>query len=588
MELGVFLLATIIVIAIWWKSSMNLDRADKRVGLIRIMLNTAMIVVIFSFGGILDNICSIVAALFFALYSGMPVIHYLTIKKLSLGDEKFKDELNSRRDIIFAMHVMLLVGCSEIVVGNIFSFGMAVVVMSVEIIILSIVPIIQILHYIIYGEGISKISIAAIQETRFQEAFEYIRTMLDTKIIAIMIAVSFSYMMLAINYYAYISSGKISHNNTLLWCMLTLIIACMLLKEAPKTTFINMWMYVRCIRQTEQEYMVNHDGLYDNLQVEHGDEKIKSMQGSIILVIGESASRDYMHYYNDKFMYANTPWLESKRSDNNFIIFNNAFSAYNTTTEVLKLALTKASQYNEYSFESSVSILDVAKKAGYKTYWISHQGQLAQENVATTMIAKTADYNIGVSTSSVIGYDKELLGALKSIDTQHNKKNFIVLHLMGSHMRYRARYPQKWTKYKDNTTEAYYANTIRYTDEVLQECIEYAKNNLNLQAMIYFSDHGENLSKGHHPSIRTADTVRIPMFVYVSNEYKKLNSDRVRILRTNANKFYSNDMIYNTIIGMMNVRTDSYDGKEDISSNEYAYNRDNVLTFLGTSLAKDL
>ena len=588
MELGVFLLVTIFVIAIWWKSSMNLDRADKRVGLIRLMLNTAIIVVIFSLGGILDNICSIVALLSLALYSCMPIIHYITIKKLSVGDENFKDELNSRRDVIFAMHIMLLVGCCEIVVGSIFSFVMAAAIMYMGIIILSIVPIIQIIHYIKYGEGISKSSIAAVQETRFQEAFEYIRTILDTKIILIMVAILFSYMILSINYYAYISSGNISHSNTLLWCMLTLVIACVVLKEASKTTLINMWMYVRCVRQTEQGYMVNHDGLYEELQVEPGDGNIMSMQGSIILVIGESASRDYMHCYNDKFMYNNTPWLESKRSDNNFIIFNNAFSSYNTTTEVLKLALTKASQYNDYSFEDSASIIDVARKAGYKTYWISHQGKIAQESVATTMIAKTADYNIGVSTSSVIGYDKELLGALKSIDTQHNKKNFIVLHLMGSHMRYRARYPQKWTKYKDDTTEAYYANTIRYTDEFLQECIEYAKDNLNLQAMIYFSDHGENLSKGHHPSIKTADTVRIPMFVYVSDTYKELNPDRVIILRKNANKFYSNDMIYNTIIGMMNVRTDSYDGKEDISSNEYAYNRDNVLTFLGECLAKDL
>ena len=136
-------------------------------------------------------------------------------------------------------------------------------------------------------------------------------------------------------------------------------------------------------------------------------------------------------------------------------------------------------------------------------------------------------------------------------------------------------------------TEYTYHNTLRYTDEFLEKLYDYAQKNLHLQSMLYFSDHGDNLQYGHHPDIRTPDTVRIPMFVWLSEEYMQKFPDKAAALRQHREAYYSNDMMYNTVLGLLDADCDRYDPKEDISSSQYGYNKDTVKTFLGDVLASD-
>lgn len=51
--------------------------------------------------------------------------------------------------------------------------------------------------------------------------------------------------------------------------------------------------------------------------------------------------------------------------------------------------------------------------------------------------------------------------------------------------------------------------------------------------------------------------------------------------------YYSNDMIHNTVIGLLNIDTDRYDAKEDIASSNYSYGKENTLTFLGEIYAAE-
>ena len=51
--------------------------------------------------------------------------------------------------------------------------------------------------------------------------------------------------------------------------------------------------------------------------------------------------------------------------------------------------------------------------------------------------------------------------------------------------------------------------------------------------------------------------------------------------------YYSNDMIHNTVIGLLNLDTDRYDAKEDIASSNYSYGKENTLTFLGEIYAAE-
>ena len=83
-------------------------------------------------------------------------------------------------------------------------------------------------------------------------------------------------------------------------------------------------------------------------------------------------------------------------------------------------------------------------------------------------------------------------------------KQFIVLRTYGSHFNYRERYPadnafflpdfpvDAELKYKDNLINAY-DNSIRYTDNFLARLIRMSQEQDIDAAMLYTSDHGEDI-----------------------------------------------------------------------------------------------
>ncbi len=100
--------------------------------------------------------------------------------------------------------------------------------------------------------------------------------------------------------------------------------------------------------------------------------------------------------------------------------------------------------------------------------------------------------------------DDELL---KLVDKQLNdghRKLFIVLHMYGSHFNYKERYPSDMAVFRpDSLTDAKYENreyllnaydnTIRYTDCFLASLIEMLQRTNASSAMLYTSDHGEDI-----------------------------------------------------------------------------------------------
>lgn len=69
--------------------------------------------------------------------------------------------------------------------------------------------------------------------------------------------------------------------------------------------------------------------------------------------------------------------LTAMKSNPDFTLFTNAYSCVWYTVPVLEHALTESNFYNNKPFNESISIIDMAKKAGYKTYWFSNQAPSA-------------------------------------------------------------------------------------------------------------------------------------------------------------------------------------------------------------------
>ena len=174
-------------------------------------------------------------------------------------------------------------------------------------------------------------------------------------------------------------------------------------------------------------------------------------------------------------------------------------------------------------------------------------------------------------------YDDNMLKFLAQVNPSEN--NLIVFHGNGSHANYVARYPSEDDVFADGTVESEYANSIRYVDKFLESIYEFAINNLNLQCMFYFSDHGENLKTGHGPSDKDFVKVRIPVMIYTSPEYRKNNPELCTALYQHKENFFTNDMMYNTICGMLKAKSNFYDAREDLSTLDFAYHKDDLYTF---------
>ena len=318
--------------------------------------------------------------------------------------------------------------------------------------------------------------------------------------------------------------------------------------------------------------------------------KNQGEKGVYVLVIGESETRDHMGsygYYRD-----NTPVLESMKKEDNMIVFNKAWSCANDTVSALTYALTNKSQYNEFELEKAFSLVEVANAAGYQTVWISNQAQYGLADTPITAIASEAKQQIWLRDK--VGhlkdgryldipdyYDDKVVSELENV--KYDDKTLIVIHLMGSHNSYNLRYPKEFARFSDGDSYEY-DNSILYTDYVLGEILKKCNEIPDFQGLLYFSDHGEGIDAhvGHDNSKFTFQMTRIPMVMYLSNEFVKNRGEDYRILKNNTNNYFTNDLIFEAMMGLMKIDSpDVYNNTNNIMSNSYDNNVERFYTSYG-------
>ena len=455
------------------------------------------------------------------------------------------------------------------------------------------VPFIQYAYYCIVWHCLSPASLMALYLTNWRESIDFIESNVGVIPACMIIAGFIIFLALAARVNcAFLKKMAPTRTDTRFGTSMLLVLlgAAALLYYLPQSSFGELVTDVTTYVEQTQSYGNGHDERYESLDIDGTQTLPARTPGTVIVVIGESASRDYMHAFTPDFPYKDTPWLDSQLGNPDFNVFTNAYSSWSQTVPVLQRALTEQSQYNDKEFFESTSIIDVAKKSGYTTYWFSNQGRYGQYDSAITLVAKTADRAEWTDDSYNFSdkYDDTLLWYLTQVDP--NTNNFIVLHIMGSHIYYNNRYPtefNQWHGDSEVSSPESYANSIHYTDYILSQAFDYAQKNLNLRAMVYFSDHGENLEISHNPDVFSYDMVRIPMFIYLSPEYQQVLPGRTRAIRYHRSRYFTNDMLYDTISGLLNAPSSRYMEAQDLTSPNYAYTRANLTTMLGQQTLTD-
>ena len=75
--------------------------------------------------------------------------------------------------------------------------------------------------------------------------------------------------------------------------------------------------------------------------------------------------------------------------------------------------------------------------------------------------------------------------------------------------------------------------------------------------------------------------VRIPMWIYLSPSYQAALPGRTATLRSHESRYFTNDMLYDTVCGLLNAPSEHYDPGQDFTSTAYRFNRYNLTTMLG-------
>lgn len=302
--------------------------------------------------------------------------------------------------------------------------------------------------------------------------------------------------------------------------------------------------------------------------------------GTVLLVIGESETSDLMTAFTPSLPVDTTPWLTSEKENKDFYLFNHAYTNSPATAGALSMALTGINQYNEKEIGQVVTLLDVAKKAGYDTWWISNHRQLGAGNPSVDLVSSGADHTLW--TTHAEGADIDLISLLKKVP--RNGNHFIVLHLMGSHAKYDSRIPDDWPYLSlpgADETENDYATTVDYTDYVLKNIFNYSKENLHMTAMAYLSDHGEDMKYGHGEGHVTWSMLHIPLFFYLSPEYETAFPNTAKALRNNREKIFTNDLLFDTMCGLIQAPNNDYSPTYDLTSPLYSLNADQALAVNG-------
>ena len=201
---------------------------------------------------------------------------------------------------------------------------------------------------------------------------------------------------------------------------------------------------------------------------------------TLVLVLGESTTREHMHLYG--YNRDTTPNLDAlAASDKGLTVFRDVVSPRPYTIEVMQQILTFGDEQNPDRFLSDPSLINLLKQAGYKTFWITNQQTLTKRNTMLTTFSQQTDAPVYLNNQrnqNASQYDDVVLAPFEKALQDPAPNKFIIVHLLGTHMDYRYRYPDDYAHFNDKQgvpakltadqveTYNFYDNAVRYNDYV--------------------------------------------------------------------------------------------------------------------------
>jgi len=302
----------------------------------------------------------------------------------------------------------------------------------------------------------------------------------------------------------------------------------------------------------------------------------------VIMVVGEAARAadfELNGYKRD----TNPNLIKLK----DLINFGNVYSCGTETAVSVPCMFSRLSRsdYKDAKAKAMDTVIDILDHAKVNLLWKDNNSD--SKGVATRIKNYIDVKNLKDPKYCENGecYDMILLKGVQEFVDSHKGDIFIVLHQKGSHgPAYYKRVPKSFYKFKpvckSNQLEKCtkkeiknaYDNTILYTDYFLSQVINFLKKNskTHATAMLYMADHGESLGENgiylhSMPYFIAPDYQKhIGAMMWLSNDFKKYRNE----LKKRKDEEFSQDNLFDSILGIMDVKTKVYDKKLDIFHNE--------------------
>lgn len=305
---------------------------------------------------------------------------------------------------------------------------------------------------------------------------------------------------------------------------------------------------------------------------------------TLVLVIGETSRADNWQLYG--YSRKTNPLLTQTKG---LTVFTDYMSQSNTTHKSVPILLSLAEADNYDILYHTKGIMQAFREAGYHTVYLSNQ---QRNHSFIDFLGEQADDCLFLRDSHPDNaYDTDLLVPLaQKLARQKGRRTFVVLHTYGSHFSYADRYPDDMREFLsdqyDGAKRQYrpqlinaYDNSICQTDLLLRHIIEQLTAHGGSAAMVYTSDHGEDIfDDARHLFLHASPfpsfwQLHVPLIVWTSPTYRQRHGAITSALHANRHKAAESNSVFHTLLTMGGVTTSYRNDSLSLASPTYTSHR---------------
>lgn len=295
----------------------------------------------------------------------------------------------------------------------------------------------------------------------------------------------------------------------------------------------------------------------------------------VVLVVGESLRSDHLGI--NGYARNTTPMLAALGPQ--VLTFPDVASTANWTDHAMPAIVSRRMG------KQSATLVPTFREAGFRTAWLSNQEPSAYGGSADVVEYARNSMHFHLRT------DDNLLPLFTSFVRQAGPRQFVVLHMIGSHIPYEERYSAASRVFRPTLSDAgidsplpqhkaeainSYDNTVVETDRFLARVIAVMQQEQRPAMLLFTSDHGENLFDDrrqlfmHAQQGPTRHDTHVPMLAWMNAPYRQAYPAVAAALQANRNSPIGHASVFATVLELGAVAWNGSDPRGSFASPSFA------------------